>query len=110
MTIRPTAGCASNFSRHCAMDHSREDLSGTWQGLYSYPEAYEPVAFVAVLIDASGSLSGTTHERCSFENIPGGYLYATLSGRHAGSAVTFVKTYDGTGGWEHSVDYEGTVN
>ena len=35
---------------------------------------------------------------------------ATLSGRHAASTATFVKTYDGTGGWEHSVSYEGTIN
>jgi hypothetical protein len=92
------------------MDDDGRDLSGTWQGLYSYPDTYDPVPFVAVVIDASGTFSGTTHERCSFENVPGGYLYATLSGQCAGSTVTFVKTYDGTGGWEHTVDYEGTIN
>ena len=34
------------------MDDCRHDLSGTWQGLYSYVDSREPVAFVAVLIDA----------------------------------------------------------
>ena len=90
------------------MDFGRGDLSGTWQGLFSYTDGREPVAFVAVLIDAAGSLGGTTHERCG--EAPGGYLYATLSGRRAGSTVTLVKTYDGTGGWEHSVGYDGTIN
>ena len=37
-------------------------------------------------------------------------LYATLRGQRAGSTVTFGKTYDRTGGWEHSVDYEGSVS
>jgi hypothetical protein len=92
------------------MDDRRYDLSGTWQGLYYYREAGEPVAFVAVVIDAGGSFGGTTHERCSAWEAPGGYLYATLSGQHGGSSVTFMKTYDGTGGWEHSVGYEGTIN
>jgi hypothetical protein len=92
------------------MDLGRDDLSGTWQGLYSYTDGRESVAFVAVVIDAAGSLGGTTHERCGAGEAPGGYLYATLSGRRAGSAVTLVKTYDGTGGWEHSVSYDGTIN
>ena len=92
------------------MGDRRHDLSGTWQGLYSYLDSREPVAFVAVLIDAAGSLGGTTHERCSADEAPGGYLYATLSGQHAAATVTFVKTYDGTGGWEHSVNYEGAIN
>lgn len=92
------------------MDGDQDDLSGTWQGLYSYPGGHEPTSFVAVVIDAAASISGTTHERCGFQEVPGGFLYATLRGQRAGSTVTFVKTYDGTGGWEHSVDYEGTIN
>lgn len=92
------------------MDDRKHDLSGTWQGRYSYPDLREPVAFVAIVIDAAGGLGGTTHERCSEGEAPGGYLYATLSGQHANSAVAFIKTYDGTGGWTHSVDYDGTIN
>jgi hypothetical protein len=92
------------------MTDRRHDLSGTWQGRYSYFGPREPVGFVAVVIDVVGSLGGTIHERCSEGEATGDHLYATLSGRHTGSAVTFVKTYDGTGGWKHSVDYEGTIN
>ena len=56
------------------MDASRDDLSGRWQGLYSYADAREPVAFVAVVIDSAGSLGGTTHERSTAEDGGQGYL------------------------------------
>ena len=93
------------------MTDCRPDLSGTWQGRYSYLDQREPVAFVAVMIDVVGSLGGTIHERCGEGEATGDTLYATLRGRHSGSTVTFIKTYDGsTGGWKHSVDYEGTIN
>jgi hypothetical protein len=92
------------------VEDRRHDLSGTWQGRYSYFDPREPVAFVAVVIDAAGMLGGTIHERCGEGEAAGKYLYATLSGQHTGAAATFVKTYDGTGGWKHSVDYEGMIN
>jgi len=37
------------------------NLTGVWQGLYSYPQALAPVAFTATLLD-SGWLSGSIHE------------------------------------------------
>ncbi len=92
------------------MSSSREDLSGTWQGLYSYSDGRESVSFVVVMIDTGGSLGGTIHERVTFEDGSRGSLYATFSGQRRGSRATFVKTYDGTCGWEHSVGYEGAVN
>lgn len=55
------------------MDSNREDLSGTWQGLYSYPDGHYPTSFVAVVIDAVASISGTTPERCGFQEVPGGW-------------------------------------
>ncbi len=39
-----------------------------------------------------------------------GTLYAMISGERRGSDVTFSKTYDGTGGWDHAIDYDGTIN
>jgi hypothetical protein len=98
----------------CAMvDISRGNgpsLTGLWNGLFSYPRRYDPTQFVAILIQSGSSLSGTTHESCAIEGIFGGVLYATLQGQRDGSVVTFVKTYDGTGGWTHSVKYEGVLN
>ncbi len=80
-----------------------KSLTGVWNGLYSYPALFEPVSFVATLIDAGASLSGTTHESC--EVAPGDTqtLYAMLSGARAGQNVTFTKEYDGSGGWKHAV-------
>lgn len=65
---------------------------------------------MTIVIDSGGSFGGSTHERHPLSDVPGGYLYATLRGQRAGSAVTFVKTYDGSAGWHHSVDYDGTIN
>jgi hypothetical protein len=85
-------------------------LTGLWNGLYSYPRLYAPTSFVAILVQSGGCFSGTTHEPCAIEQIPGGVLYATLQGQRDGALVAFVKTYDGTGGWSHSVRYEGTLS
>ena len=92
---------------------SRDDalnLTGLWNGLFSYPRRYDPTPFVAILVQSGASFSGTTHEPCAIKQIPGGFLYATLRGQRAGTAVSFIKTYDGTGGWTHSVRYEGTLS
>lgn len=85
-------------------------LTGMWHGLFSYPRLYDPTSFVAILIESGAGFSGTTHEPCAIERISGGVLYATLQGRRDGAAVTFLKTYDGTGGWAHSVAYEGMLS
>ena len=37
-----------------------EDLSGFWDGLYSYPRILAPVFFVADLKETGGWLTGTT--------------------------------------------------
>jgi len=85
-------------------------LTGQWHGLFSYPRRYDPTSFVAILIESGAGFSGTTHEPCTTREIPGGVLYATLQGERAGVVVSFVKTYDGTGGWTHSVAYDGVLS
>ena len=85
-------------------------LTGLWHGLFSYPRRFDPTSFVAILIESRASFSGTTHEPCTTREIPGGVLYATLRGERAGAAVAFTKAYDGTGGWTHSVAYDGVFN
>jgi hypothetical protein len=85
-------------------------LTGLWNGLFSYPRRYDPTTFVAILIQSGASFSGTTHEPGAIKQIPGGLLYATLRGQRAYTAVSFIKTYDGTGGWTHSVKYEGMLS
>ena len=91
---------------------SRDDalsLTGLRNGLFSYPRRYDPAPFVAILIQSGASFSGTTHEPCAIKQIPCGLPCATLRGQRTGTAVSFLKTYDGTGGWTHSVKYEGML-
>ena len=92
---------------------SRENglsLTGLWNGLFSYPDLFEPTSFVAILIEQGARFSGTTHETCTRGPNLGSLLYATIEGHREGAAVSFIKTYDGTGGWTHSVAYEGLLN
>jgi hypothetical protein len=98
---------------HVMAEVSRENwlgLTGLWKGLFSYPQLLDPTSFVAILIEQGARFSGTTHEPCTRGSNLGGLLYATIEGRREGSAVSFIKTYDGTGGWTHSVAYEGLLN
>ena len=95
------------------MDSPRDDgpsLTGMWRGLFSYPRLLEPNPFVAILLQSGAGLSGTTHEPCQIGPGLGGVLYATLAGTRDGAAVSFVKTYDGRGGWTHAVNYKGRLN
>ena len=42
------------------MPKDARNLTGVWQGLYTYPNG-ESVSFVATLIDSGGALSGSIH-------------------------------------------------
>lgn len=85
------------------------DLTGVWHGLYTYRELGS-VYFVATMIESGAWLTGSTHE--SEIGVSGAplTLFAGLEGVKAGRRVRFVKTYDGTGGWSHSVAYEGMLS
>jgi hypothetical protein len=86
------------------------NLTGIWHGLYSYPYGRAPVSFVATLIEAGATVSGTTHEPCGMGGRPNETLYATLLGHRQDSAVTFLKTYDGANPHYGRVAYEGTLS
>src|SRR5262245_53660218 len=81
------------------------NLTGVWHGIYSYPRGNPPVSFVATLIETASMVSGTTHE-----GEASGTLFAMVTGRRQGSAVSFVKTYDGTNPDYRTVDYEGRLS
>jgi hypothetical protein len=85
-------------------------LTGIWHGLYSYPAYLEPVYFVATLISSGRGFSGTTHEAVTGRSGAPLMLFASLAGSQAGYSVTFSKTYDGSGGWCHTVGYDGILN
>ncbi|MGD0192923.1 MAG: hypothetical protein ABSD74_19470 [Rhizomicrobium sp.] len=84
------------------------NLTGVWQGLYSYPRALAPVSFVATLIETESWLSGSTHEP---HRKTGATLCATLLGKRAGNAVSVVKSYENPeGGYGADIRYDGTVS
>jgi hypothetical protein len=89
---------------------SPQNLTGVWHGLYSYPYNRAPVSFVATLIEAGSTVSGTTHEPCDMGGRPNDTLYATLLGRRQASTVSFLKTYDGANPHYGRVTYEGTLS
>jgi hypothetical protein len=79
------------------------NIGGAWNGLYFYRGYPEPVSYVALLIDVGTRFSGSIRE---FEGVISEkriLLHATVDGRRNGSSVSFLKTYDGTSGWKHSV-------
>jgi hypothetical protein len=85
-------------------------LTGIWNGLYTYPDG-RSTSFVATLIEASGTLCGTTHEPSTLPSSPGVTLIANLTGSRRGSCVTFTKTYDAPDLMHRSpILYEGVLN
>jgi hypothetical protein len=85
------------------------NLTGVWHGLYTYASG-RTVTFVATLIESGSHLGGSTHEPCATTGL-GTMAFAMLSGSRKGSAVTFVKTYDGAGPeYENPVAYDGALN
>jgi hypothetical protein len=90
------------------MSDDSANLTGTWNGLYFYPGNGKPVPFIADLNDAGQHFTGTIEETDSVWDM--GPMSAIVDGRRAGSMVFFTKTYDGRGGWFHSVAYEGVIN
>ncbi|HEX4506818.1 MAG TPA: hypothetical protein VH722_13895 [Alphaproteobacteria bacterium] len=86
------------------------DLTGAWNGLYSYPRAIEPTPFTATFVDDGGWLSGATEEIARVGPTRGQPLTATLQGRRTGHSVTFLKMYDNPPPGYDAVQYAGDVN
>lgn len=93
------------------MNDPHESLTGIWDGLYSYagvltqPES----TFTAVLFQSGGMLSGTIHETMRRRVVGDVAASAFVDGRVDGTVVTFSKTYDGSGGQTHVVNYDGRL-
>ncbi len=85
------------------------DLTGVWQGLYSYP-AGPSVSFTATLIESASRFSGATHEPCSSACCSVPTHEAFLSGNRRGSTVAFEKTYDPASDEFRTVHYEGALS
>jgi hypothetical protein len=85
-------------------------LIGEWRGAYAYTDTNPPVPFSLALSQSGKVISGRSTELATFGQGPTRYLYATISGAADGQTVAFTKTYDGTGGQNHSVQYTGTLS
>ena len=86
------------------------DLSGVWDGLFSYPSRRPPVMFVATLAESGAWLNGVIEEVATSGPSKGQTLSATVQGRRTGRSVSFLKTYDRVFGGYDSVHYEGEIN
>jgi len=84
-----------------------QNLSGVWYGRYDAATHAETNSFIARLRDEGGAVSGVITER----DTRGGadIRRAFVSGQRQGSALTFVKQYDGAV-YAHAVRYAGSVN
>jgi hypothetical protein len=89
-------------------------LAGIWTGVYQYPEgsAQEPVRFNMLVIHDRHGIAGVIKETNTFGNKNEPWLSARVRGKlnEKTGKLTFMKTYDGTAGEEHDVDYSGTVS
>lgn len=82
--------------------------SGVWAGEYGYDGAGNMVPFQASFTAKGAGFTGGTIEPNTFGDPGVLFLTANVSGAAAaGGEVNFVKTYDGTGGQSHSVEYAG---
>jgi len=86
---------------------STANVTGIWDGQFTYPDYRKPVFFVASLQESEGWIDGATHEPR-----PGtsDTLYAVIGGRRSGSAVTFVKTYQNSPRGYGVVRYAGRLS
>jgi hypothetical protein len=86
-------------------------ITGVWDGLYIYPRIRKPVPFLAVILDLSGAISGTTQETPREGRSAGHTINAEIAGTHHSGAVSFRKTYvDAPAGYNRPIDYEGALN
>ena len=81
-----------------------------WTGRYEYTDGRDGVDFTQELTFSQGLVTGFVSEPNTFGDGTSKNLYATLEGSVSGNAIEWVKTYDGTAGVSHSVEYGGTLD
>ena len=88
-----------------------QNLTGTWDGVYSYPavaDAGPTTPFLADISDVGGQISGTIIEPHEFH---GNTAHALIIGYRAGTVVDFSKTYHGAGAaYDEPVAYIGQLS
>ncbi|HWA23346.1 MAG TPA: hypothetical protein VG735_13200 [Caulobacterales bacterium] len=84
-------------------------LRGLWVGYYAYSDGRpDRVQFQLKASRAGAAFTATTIEPNTFGSKDALFLTADVAGTvSADGGVRFTKTYDGTGGQTHSVEYSG---
>jgi hypothetical protein len=92
----------------------QERLTGVWRGWFQYPQGavQPPVCFQLVLVQDGGTVVGFIKEPNTFGTRREPWLAAVLKGRFDAQTgkLTLTKTYDGTAGPSHDVEYTGAVS
>ncbi|WP_086651943.1 hypothetical protein [Acetobacter cibinongensis] len=86
-----------------------QNLSGLWQGQFSYPRTFQAEFFTASLLEQAGMLSGTITEKAVNQADVSGVFLAYVNGQHDGATVHFLKRYE-SATRTHTVHYTGQVN
>jgi hypothetical protein len=86
------------------------DGTMTWKGSYAYIDGRPPVPFTLTLTANGKEITGRIVEEATFGDGKSPTLSANVVGTSFGYEVTFTKTYDGTGGQTHTVNYRGTID
>ena len=68
------------------------------------------VDFTMDLSTSGTQFTGRSTEPNTFGHAGARFLYANIRGEVVGNVVRYVKTYDGTGGQSHSINYTGRFN
>lgn len=87
---------------------SGDSLSGAWRGVFT-GGGNQPTEFQVNLADFGGRLTGDSTELNPTGSGGSYYFLANIAGARQGAQVRFTKTYDGTGGRSHAVEYAGRV-
>ena len=85
------------------------DVTGQWDGQFSYPHTLAPDSFSASLFESGGRVGGSVTERALSGAHAGECFIATVRGERNGQRVRFTKTYE-DGLRAHAVLYAGTLN
>lgn len=70
------------------------DVTGQWDGIFSYPRAMPPNHFTAELREKVGRIAGETREPSDSPHDRASELHAFVEGTRSGTQVTFTKFYD----------------
>jgi translation elongation factor EF-G len=105
-------GFMGRFTLEKVANTSAGSLSGVWSGTYHYPQGSgrDPVNFNMIVIHQGKSVTGFMKEPNTFgQRKEEPWLHAIFKGTYDEQAgkLTITKTYDGTAGENHDVEYRG---